>query len=100
MDFPLYEGPMATLDKFCFRCVQRADFVIKPVEAERMVGVCSRHLALIDKLIPKHMEKSPDLEVRSAKGIVTPVAGRYTEKTLGETMYEQELEWAKERGDG
>lgn len=59
--FPLYEGPLnlATLASHCFRCGQgplRAslgDKIIEmPADPGRMLGICKRHLPILDRLVP------------------------------------------------
>lgn len=96
LDFPLYDGPMERLDKFCFACAAPASLAIKTPGTGRLVGVCKEHLSLIDRYLAEGT--GPSLtEVRSAKGLVLPINGRYTRKSLVEVIAENEAKFEKER---
>lgn len=95
MDFPLYKGPMTRLDNFCFACVSRSDFVIKVPLGTKHIGVCNKHLTLLDRMTVKDFPKM-ELEVRSPQGLIAPVGGRYTPKSLGELFAETEENWRKD----
>lgn len=92
-DFPKYDGPMTSLDKFCFACISEADYVVRSVGASRLVGICRRHLPLLDRL--RTTAADVTVEVMSPKGIVAPVGGRYTPKSLGEVIADTEAGWKK-----
>lgn len=94
-DFPEYDGPMVQLDKFCFACTKEADYAIRGSRATRLVGVCRGHLALIDRVTAQDVRPF-GIDVQSPKGLVLPVSGRYTQKTLREVIFETEKAWAEE----
>lgn len=91
-DFPLYKGPRTRLDNTCFAaCVSTSDYVVR-IPGGRDIGVCSKHLKLLDSLEPEARENLV-VEVRSPQGLVVPRAGRYTSKSLGEVIAETEAGW-------
>lgn len=55
MSFPLYEGPLTlqSLATSCFRCGrQAAEAVTSAQQPERFVGICKKHLPMIEALLP------------------------------------------------
>ena len=96
--FPEYKGPMTNFERFCFACVAEADFGIKQPDSDRVLGVCRKHLRLLDT--HQVLGGEGRFDVVSAKiGLVMPVNGRYTNKTLFEAMAEDEAEWAESEGE-
>jgi len=92
-DFPMYSGPMTQFDRFCFACPSPADYAVKSPGTKRPIGLCKVHLGHLDRLVAEGEDAPFTLTLLSAKGIVYPTAGRFTPKNLGETMYDQEVEW-------
>ncbi len=103
-DFPEYDGPITQLDKFCFACTRESEYAVRSAQAKRLVGVCCEHLKLLDRLVPKEVRgQSSHLEVISPRGIVVPLNGRYSPKSLQEVVLETEQAWSeqdKENGHG
>lgn len=88
MDFPLYEGPIAAFERFCFVCASEAPFGIKLPERSRVIGICRSHIGMLDRYVAE--SPGAHFSLLSSKGIVVPVQGRYTPKTLLEVMVETE----------
>ena len=66
MSFPLYEGPLTpqSIGTTCFVCGERAaEAVTTPAQPEAFVGICKRHLPVLDKMVVKL-----DLHVRRRTG--------------------------------
>jgi hypothetical protein len=94
-DFPLYIGPITDFSQWCFACGGYPELGIKVPGSPRIFGVCRKHLKLLDLLAPP--TPVTGLSVLSpSKGIIVPISGRYTQKTLGEVIHETECEWAEE----
>lgn len=86
-DFPQYQGSITVFDSFCFVCRDDSVCCVKIPESSRQFGVCKRHLRFLDALRPVDdtLLISP-CEVRSAKGLILPVQGRYSPKALVEVL--------------
>jgi len=94
-DFALYLGPVTDFSQWCFACGGHPELGIKVPGSARVFGVCRKHLKLLDQLAPP--TPIAGLLVHSpSKGLIVPISGRYTSKTLGEVIDETEREWAEE----
>ncbi len=90
MDFPEYDGPITNFEKQCFVCGSTATLGIKLPTRERVVGICKPHVGVLDRLIAQGISEQAPITLFSPKGMIIPVNGRYTEKTLTEVIAETE----------
>lgn len=84
---------MTNFEKFCFACTNESAYGIRQPNESRIVGVCQKHLKLLDRYVPENKEQSI-IEVVSGRGLLLPRKGRYTNKSLGEVLA------SGESGDG
>jgi len=96
LDFPEYDGPLTEFDRFCFVCGGTGVYGVKIPNRTKVIGMCRPHLSLLDRLCVEDEGTSP-IEVHSAKGIIIPIGGRLTRRTLVEEIYETELQFEAER---
>ena len=91
--FPEYSGPMTNFERFCFACTSDSDYGIRQPNEDRVIGVCQKHLKLLDRYVPENKGQAV-VEVVSGRGLLLPKKGRYTNKSLGEVLA------SGESGDG
>ena len=96
LGFPHYKGPVSDFSQWCFACGSRPDLGIKVSTSERIFGICREHLWLLDRIQANNPNAAVLNVVSPSKGMIVPLKGRYTEKSLMDVMMETEEEWAEE----
>jgi hypothetical protein len=97
-NFPLYDGELPDLLRFCFVCGRDSEHALQIGQKPKKVGVCAVHLNFLTELLPK--DAAPQLgPVYASKGtemLRVERIVRKPEKTLVGQMIEQEKAWQEE----